>query len=116
MLQAEQQEDRCARGRQAGWGPGQVRSHQEAPWACDRPDPRLPGCHHLKRGWLGALEERDRIPRGVSTPEPWRPPSQQPTHSRFMAGHPCLSQGQQKDRRLNSFVHFSFPEKSFLPK
>ena len=66
--------------------------------------------------WLGALEEKDRIPRGVSTPEPWRPPSQQPTHSRFVAGHPCLSQGRQKDRRLNGLVHFSFPERSFLPK
>lgn len=60
-------------------------------------------------------EEGDGTPSGMRTPYPGAPFLAAPDPC-SVAGHPGLSPSQQKDRRLNNVFHFSFPEKSFLPK
>lgn len=60
--------------------------------------------------------ELDECPeQGDGTPYPGAP-FLAPPDPCSVAGHPGLFLSQQKDGRLNNVFHFSFLEKSFLPK
>ena len=60
-------------------------------------------------------EQGDGTPSGMRTPYPGAPFLAAPDPC-SVAGHPGLFLSLQKDGRLNNVFHFSFLEKSFLPK